>query len=154
MQQEEAMLAETLDSLKQVRAALRGGGIDLLREALDRQNRLTRAAAELRERRAHLRRDMSAALGISPREVTLMGLAAQLPADVATRLADCRDRLSDMAAEVDRLNRANAALVGQSLDFLERFLTEITDGDRSGAGYGPTGATRVSALGSIFEARG
>lgn len=154
MQQEEAMLAETLESLQQIRSALLEGALDALKTALDRQSRLASASAELRQRRARLRREMSLALGISPEEVTLLGLAARLPRDVAVRLTDCRERLRAMTVEVDRLNRANAALVGQSLDFLERFLTEMTDGDRRGAGYSPTGATREAVLGSIFEARG
>jgi hypothetical protein len=154
MQQEEAMLAETLDSLRQIRSALRDGGLDSLKAALDRQARIAHASAELRDRRADLRRAMSAALGVSPREVTLMNLAARLPRDIAAHLTGCRDRLNDMAAEIDRLNRANAALVGQSLEFLERFLTEITDGDPGGAGYSSSGATREPVLGSLIEARG
>lgn len=154
LQQEEAMLAETLDSLQEVRGALRGGGLEALRRALDRQARIAEASSELRARRAALRREMAGALGIAPRDVTLSRLAARLPADVATHLTGCRDRLNRMAAEVDRLNRANAALVGQSLEFLERFLTEITDGDSVGAGYGASGALRAPAIGSLIEARG
>lgn len=154
MQQEEAMLAETLESLQQVRTALRGGSLDSLKDALDRQARIARASVELRDRRANLRRDMAVVLGVPPRSVTLTMLVAWLPGDAGARLASCRDRLNGMAAEVDRLNRANAALVGQSLDFLERFFIEITGGDRGGAGYSPAGATRAPALGSIIEARG
>ena len=148
------MLAETLDSLQEVRGALRGGGLEGLRRALDRQARIAEASGELRERRAGLRREMAGVLGLSPREVTLTRLAARLPADVAAHLTACRDRLGRMAVEVDRVNRANAALVGQSLEFLERFLTEITDGDSVGAGYAASGAIRAPAVGSLIEARG
>jgi hypothetical protein len=154
MQQEEAMLAETLESLEQVRTALRGGGIDALKDALDRQTRIAHASAELRDRRAKLRRQMSAVLGVAPHVVTIKMLAARLPGEAGARLASCRDRLNEMAARVDRVNRANAALVGQSLDFLERFFIEITGGERDGTGYGPAGDTREPALGSIIEARG
>lgn len=154
MQQEEAILAETLDSLRQVRTALREGNLDSLKSALERQGRIAQASAELREGRASLRQEMSTALGIPVQNVTLMVLAARLPGDVADHLASCRARLSNMAAEVDRLNRANAALVGQSLEFLERFFTEITDGDRGGAGYSSRGTARAPLLGSIIEARG
>lgn len=154
MQQEEAMLAETLESLRRVRAALRGGSIDSLKDALNRQARIAHASSELRERRAKLRREMAAALGVPPHGVTLKMLAARLPGEAGARLASCRDRLNAMATEVDRLNRANAALVGQSLDFLERFFIEITGGDRGGSGYSPAGATREPTLGSIIEARG
>jgi len=148
------MLAETLDSLRQVRAALCGGSLDSLKTALDRQARIAHASAELRDRRAGLRREMSAVLGIGPQEVTLMTFAARLPRELSACLTGCRDRLSAMAADVDQLNRANAALVGQSLDFLARFLTEITDGDPGGTGYSSRGATREPVLGSLIEARG
>lgn len=154
MQQEEAMLTETLESLRQVRAALLSGDLDSLKIALERQTRIAHASAELRERRAGLRREMSTVLGVPPRDVTLLRFASGLPRDITDHLIGCRERLRTMAAEVDRVNRANAALVGQSLDFLERFLTEITDGDPGGAGYTARGASREPALGSIIEARG
>jgi hypothetical protein len=148
------MLAETLDSLQEVRTALRGGGLEALRSALDRQAHIAVASSELGTRRAALRREMAGALGIAPGDVTLSRLAARLPADVATHLTACRDRLNRMAAEVDRVNRANAALVGQALEFLERFLTEITDGECLGAGYAASGALRAPTVGSLIEARG
>src|SRR5688572_21411620 len=81
MQQEEAMLAETLESLQQVRTALRGSNLDSLKDALDRQARIARASTELRDRRASLRRDMAAVLGVPPRSVNLTMLAAWLPGD-------------------------------------------------------------------------
>ena len=148
------MLAETLASLREIRAALRGGGMSALADALDRQARIARASQELNDRRAKLRRDMAAVLGVAPQQVTLGMLAARLPGEAGDRLARCRERLNDMATEIDRLNSANAALVGHSLDFLERFFIEITGGDRGAAAYGPTGDTRQPAVRSIIEARG
>lgn len=154
LQQEEALLAETLDSLRQVRAALREGALDALKAALDRQAHIAHASVELRERRAAMRREVSEVLGLAERDVTLASLADHLPRELALHVRACRDRLSEMAGEVDRLNRANAALVGQSLEFLERFLLEMTAGDNTGARYSGNGAACEPHMGSLIEARG
>lgn len=154
LQQEEALLAETVESLRQIRAALREGALDALKAALDRQARIANASVELRERRTSLRREVSTVLGLSARDVTLTSLAEYLPREVAAHMLACRDRLTGMAAEVDRLNSANAALVGQSLEFLERFLLEMTAGNQAGCRYSGNGTACEPLMGSLIEARG
>jgi hypothetical protein len=154
MEQEEAMLGATLESLGQVRAALTHGDLPALNRALESQAHTARAADELRQRRAALRRELAAALGVPPQTVTVEMMAKRLPADAADRLLRYRDRLRSMAADVDRLNRANASLVSQSLDFLQRFLLEITGGGQSGKSYTCCGMPREAECGSMIEARG
>jgi hypothetical protein len=154
LQQEEALLAETLASLGAVRSALRGGDLESLHAALEQQARIADASSELLGRRARLRSELSYALGVPPDAVTLATLATAAPPDVAGHLRACRERLRGMSAEVDRLNRANAALAAQSLDFLQRFLSEITDTDSAGAVYGPSGSPHAPVAGALLEGRG
>ena len=148
------MLGECLESLRQVRAALTQGNFASLNAALAQQGKTSRAADELRERRTKLRRKLASVLGVAPQTVTVQMLAVRLAGDTGERLTACRNRLRIMAAEVDRLNRANAALVSQSLDFLERFFVEITGGEHGGRSYDCSGTSRQSECGSIIEARG
>jgi hypothetical protein len=154
MEQEEAMLSATLDSLRCVRTALMHGDLSALNEALDRQAHTARAANELRLRRAELRRGLAATLGVSPQSVTLQMLAVRFPGEVGQRLEHCRERLGRLATEVDQLNRGNAALVQYSLDFLHRFLVEITGGVTAGARYSFAGVLEEAACGSMIEAKG
>ena len=152
-EQEEAMLAATLQSLRRIRLALTQGDLRALEEALESQAHTARAADELRQRRSELRRHLGAVLRIPPQAVTLQILADRLPADAAEKLGRCRARLRTLAADVDQLNRSNAALVGQSLDFLHRFLVEITGG-QAGQSYTCSGQPRQAECGSMIEGRG
>jgi hypothetical protein len=153
MEQEEAMLGATLDSLRQVRAALLGGDLTALERALDCQVHTARAAGELKMRRVELRKQLGSGLGLDPQSVTLQEVAARVPTDHGQRLARCRERLHQMAAEVDRLNRGNAALVQHSVDFLHQFLVSVTGGEPVGDRYRPSGQIERATCGSLFEGR-
>jgi hypothetical protein len=153
LEQEEAMLGATLDSLKQVRAALVGGDLSALQRAVEYQGHTARAANELKMRRAQLRSQLGAGLGLDPRAVTLQEVSSKLPLANADRIARCRERLHQMAAEVDRLNRGNAALVQYSMDFLHQFLISLTGVDPVGDRYRPSGQIERETCGSVFEGR-
>jgi hypothetical protein len=153
MEQEEAMLQATLDSLRQVRAALLGRDLAELERAVERQVHTARAAEELRLRRAELRGQLAVRLGIDAQAVTLQKVAARLPGENGERLARCRERLKCMAAEIDRLNRGNAALVQHSLEFLHQFLLNVTGGAAVGDRYQPSGRVDRALCGSVFEGR-
>ena len=148
------MLKESLLSLEQVRAALLQGDLGGLADSLKRQAHAAHAAGELRHARERFRTQIGLALGVSPQSVTLQWLAKQLPAEAGERIASCRERLCRLAAEVDGLNRSNAALILQSLDFLNQLLLDITGGSSGGNRYGATGRRQTSACGSLIEAQG
>jgi len=154
MEQEEAMLGESLESLRQVRAALAEGDLSSLAAALDRQGHAVRAADELRRRRAELRQSLARAFRLPLASVTLHTLATVFPGDAADRLRRCRERLMAMAGEVDRLNRGNALLVRQFLDFLQRFFVAITGGSQTGGCYNTAGKLEQAECGSMIEMRG
>ena len=154
MEQEEAMLAATLETLRHVRAALIAGDLATLNRALDQQGHTARAASELQVRRKRLRSDLANSLGQPPESVTLQALAKSLPGEPGERLAGCRVRLKKMAEQVDRLNRGNAALVQQSLGFLHRLFVGLTGGQPSSQSYGPGGVRQDTPCGSIIEGRG
>ena len=119
------MLSETLESLRQVRAALRRGDLAGLKRSLGQQADTARAAHQLQARRARLRDEMASALGVPARCVTLRWLADRLPVPLAQCFEQRRQRLHQMTLQVGRLGRDNADLVRQSVMLLHQLLIEL-----------------------------
>jgi flagellar biosynthesis/type III secretory pathway chaperone len=152
--QEEAMLAATLELSRQVRAALIQNNRAGLTEALAQQERAVQPGPELRRERARLREKAAAALGIPADAFTLGKLAPHSTRPLADRLSRFRDRLRQLAQELDQLNRDNAVLVRFNLDFFQQVLVAITGGKPATGCYGPHGNKQTAPLGSLIEARG
>jgi hypothetical protein len=152
--QEEGFLTTTLESMKRVRAALIQNDLPGLTEALAGQDRAVQTGLDLRQGRGLLQEETAAALGIPAEELTLGRLAARSSGLPGERLALARDRLSQLARELDRTNRDNAIVVRFNLDFYEQMLVAITGGEPGGGGYGPQGNKRAAPCGSLIEARG
>ena len=153
LEKEEAMLSATLESLRAVRSALLQGDLAQLSLALENQQHTAKAATELCQTRARLRDQMAGILGIDPHQATLRLFAERVSENLAARLANYRQRLSGMAAEVDRLNRGNAALIRQSLDLLQRLLSNLTGLEESADRYSSSGQREQGVCGSIFQTR-
>jgi adenylosuccinate lyase len=154
MEQEEAMLDSTLRGLREVRSALAQGTVDGLTGVLEHQAKAARAAEELWHRRAQMRLEIASCCGTDPQSATLQMLARRVPGELADRLNSCRSRLKRMAGEIERLNRGNAALVRQSLAFLERLFAGLTGTEAASHTYGPSGQQRSLVCGSIIEGQG
>lgn len=154
MEQEEAMLKETQESLREVRDALVQGDLGRLAGSLERQAHTARAAAELRLAREKFRQQVAETLRVSAEQVTFGWLAEHLPGEAGQRIARCRERLCRLAIEVDQLNRSNASLILHSLDFLNQLLLEITGGDKGSNRYGATGGRDIGQCGSLIKAQG
>jgi hypothetical protein len=150
---EQAQLEATLAFLQDVRAALLGKDHAALAGVLERHQATARQAAAMADRRAAFQREAADVLGVAPEAVTLDLLADRLPADAAGPVADARDRLRRMAAEVERLNTSNATLLYHCLDFFRRFFDRLTGCPRDGR-YGPEGKPAAATGGSLINARG
>ena len=93
-------------------------------------------------------------MGIAWESVTVQMLALRLPDERGDRLARCRERLRNMATEVDHVNQGNAALVWHCLNFMQGLLVEITGGESSGARYNAGGRRQEPECGSLIQRRG
>lgn len=153
LSQEEEALLNTLASLRQVRAALRHGDGATLNAALADQANAARSAEERGTQRRDLCQEWAAALCIAPASITLTLLADHLSEEASSQLTHFRDRLTQLATEVDEFNRGNAVLVSHCLDFLQQLLVE-TAGIGDSPRYGPSGTQLAAACGSLIEARG
>ena len=151
LEQEEAMLSATLQTLRDMRTALMHRDLQRLTEALERQQHTAKAAAELRTVRATLRARIAEMIRVPADHVTLGLLAAQLTDAMQQRMLGYQKRLSDMAAEVALLNRGNAVLIRHSVGLLQRLLMCLTGGDESTDRYARSGQREEGDCGSIFE---
>ena len=120
LEREEALLDASLKAVQDVRAALLTGQFDDLTEALRGHDQLGENSEAMQRRRDDFQRDAAAELGLAAGEVNVTNLARRLPADARQELTLRRQRLGNLAAEVDRLNRANWGLIRPSLEFFEQ----------------------------------
>ena len=151
--EEEGLLRETRMVLREIRAALLRQDLDALGDALRHQERVAAESTAMQERRLAMRRGLAKALHHPEETIRLSLVAAQLPEVVRNRLLRWRDRLQRDAAEIDQLNRGNAALILHNLDFQQRLLDALT-GDGPGVSYTLNGTKPEAVRGSLLEARG
>ena len=150
---EEALLAATLDSLREVRAAIMSADWVKLPELLAFQDHLGGDAADVARKREALRERASRQAGVPASEVTLRVLAASLPAARAAGLLETRERLALAGREAETLRRAVVTLVGFSLGFHQKMLEGLAGG-RGPARYSAAGTWRGAAFGSLIQAKG
>jgi hypothetical protein len=138
---EEAMLATTVEVLREVRRGLLKSDLDVLTRALEQQREAADAAVELTDQRRRLRERWSGELGVSTEQLTFRTLAERSSGVLRARLLASRRRLLQMAGEIEQLNRGNQALIQQSVGLLQLLL-----GSLNGQG---SGTTRYTASGDI-----
>jgi hypothetical protein len=152
-EQEEAMLAASLQALRELRRQLLRGDLDGLQQALAQQQQAAGSAADLVRRRQLLRQRLAAQLGLPLERTTLRTLAEQATGTLRARLLQARQRLLDMAGEIERLSRGNQALVQQSLDLLQKLLGSLSSQTPGSPRYTATGQIEPGSCGHFFQAR-
>lgn len=152
LEREEALLAELLATLRQVRDAFLQRDLTILPTLRDRQENLARTSEEITQARDQLRESLAPLLGISAAEVTLRAAAASLQSEARERLLSRHARLTEMVRESDQLSRHNAALLGYARGFLDCLFARLTGGGGAER-YDPRGERRALSHGSFLEAR-
>lgn len=153
LEREEAVLLDTLDLLRRVRAALlRSDAAEL--QALRAPQELAAAATDrLRAERDALRVRLGQVIGQEPAGVSLTTLTAALPADLRRPIVGAGDRLRALAKEADRLVRANANLASYLVRFTRGVLLNLTGGETRTC-YGPSGTHLEASFGSLLSTQG
>lgn len=151
---EEALLDASLKAVQDVRAALLAGQFDHLTEALRGHDHLAEKSEAMQRRRDEFQRKAAAQLGLAAVEVNVTNLARRLPADASQELTLRRQRMSNLAAEVDRLNRANWGLIRPNLEFFEQLFAEAGGGAAASVRYGPRGRFQQATRDCLVQARG
>jgi flagellar biosynthesis/type III secretory pathway chaperone len=149
---EEALLADMLDSLRQVRAAFVERNLNGLATLQNRQEQLVRTSQEMARLRDRLRDSLAPLLGVASDRVTLRAAALSLDEPARGRLLARHASLIDLIRETEQLNHHNATLLGYARGFLDSLFACMT-GTTVNESYGPRGERRGALCGSFLEAR-
>ncbi|MEK6257862.1 MAG: flagellar protein FlgN [Planctomycetota bacterium] len=148
---EEASLVAMLQAVRDVHGALRHLNDDKLRQALEDEARVLKTAEGLQQRRSLLRSELSAVLGVSAEEVTLRRIVAATTGSLRETVEHCRQSLAEMAAEMNRLNRQNAAMIRQSLSITHGIIGRLTGTAAVGESYNADGGRDEAHVGSLVQ---
>jgi flagellar biosynthesis/type III secretory pathway chaperone len=149
---EESLLAEMLQSLRQIRAAFVERKLGSLATLQDRQQQLVQANQDIARLRERLRAALSTLLNMPAEEVTLRGAALALAEPARGRLLARHARLVELVREAEQLNHRNASLLAYARSFLDSLFANLT-GTSVNESYGPRGERRGALCGSFLEAR-
>ncbi len=139
LQQEEAMLSETLCVLREIRSALVASDQEKLSELMQQRQQTEQSAVELQEGRSRLRQRIGALLQLGEGQVTLQTLASYVSGELRERLLTGRRRLLELTHEIDAVNRCNATIVGRSMNLLSQIMEQLTGHDSSPQRYSASG---------------
>lgn len=119
-----------------------------------KQAQLVLLAEQLSETRTALCEALAEALQLPIQDVTLSRFAAITPSPWSERLAETRDRLRPIVAEVHFLNTRNISLINYCRSYLQRIFNGATGATQSVTRYGRSGSQLDSAYGTLFVAMG
>ena len=152
-EKEEAMLAATLDAMRAIRSALIARDLQQLETAVSQQQQTAKTAGDLRASRDEIRQRVAESLGMATEHVSLRHVVKLASPRIADRLESCRRRLSEMANEIERMNRANAMLVRHSIDMLHGFLECLAGAATRSNRYDAGGRIEDGSGGTLFDTK-
>lgn len=131
--------ARLLEAARATNRALVAGDAGAIEAALAGEQHCLQKIDELEGRRFDLQRQLAAAWGIDPADLSWDELARRCP-DLAPSLARCRMSLRALMEGVETLNRQNRALARQGLGWARFGLQSLAAARGTTAtGYGPDG---------------
>lgn len=148
---EESSLAAMLHAVQSVHNALRHLNDDQLSEALEEESQAISAAGELQQHRWDLRAALAATLGVEQDEATLGRVLAVTTGALRETVARVRQRLAEMSAELERLNRQNGAMIRQSLSLTRGIIGRLTGQRAAGDTYNAEGNRDEVHVGSLVQ---
>lgn len=148
---EETALVTLLDAVRQLHQSLRDLDGEAVAIALQNEISALHEAEGLQVRRQTIRTEVAGELGITPQEFTLGLLVARTTGGLHTTIVESRQRLTEMSAEMERLNRQNSAMIQQSLQLIRDIEGRLTGTAASGESYGADGGREEAHVGSLVQ---
>lgn len=149
--EEERTLVAVLESVRELHHSLRQLDGDALALALQSETAALREAEGLQRQRQQFRSETASALGLAPQDVTLGALAAKTSGQLQASVVQTRQKLTDMSAEMDRLNRQNAAMIQQSMMLMRGIVGRLTGTVASGESYNAGGVREEAHVGPLVQ---
>lgn len=151
LQQEEAVLKETLRIVEETREGLLARDGQRLEHSVAEQQKTFEAAAAIRIRREAMRQEIAESLELAPEQATISRLADQSPAAVGNQLRDSRTRLSKLIARVRTMHRTNAVLAIQTNRIVANALHKLIGLDVENASYARNGKQPLPAAPAVVD---
>lgn len=148
---ESAALAAMLDAVRGVHVAIRDLDDEALRTSLEAEARELSTTVSIQERRRELQRELAPVFRIDPQEVTMRHLLAATSGQARNSIESVRESLREMATEVDRLNRQNAAMIGQSLAIARNVVEQLTGASGVSESYNAIGSRSDAHVGPLVQ---
>jgi hypothetical protein len=148
---EEQTLVAVLEAVQQLHHSLRHLDGEALATALQNESAALRAAEGMQSRRQQIRMEAASELGVSPEDFTLGLLATRTTGELQASIVASRQTLTEMSAEMDRLNRQNAAMIQQSMSLMRGIVGRLTGTAASGESYNAGGAREEAHVGSLMQ---
>lgn len=154
MEREEAALAQMLEALREIRAALLKNDLNAFTSALEKQAKAAQFTEELQQQRRPVIVELATAHGLDGQSITLRELGEAIAGNAGQWIHRCRERMLKAANEVQLLNRHNARMVHQSVEITRLVMAQLTSEDATGTGYNASGSRQDTVGGSMFELGG
>ncbi len=148
---ESATLAAMLTAVREVHHALIHLDDGALQKSLEAEARELSSSLEIQKRRLQLQADLANVLNMPPQEVTLRRLVTMTSGSLCETIQRVWRSLAEMAAEVDRLNRQNAAMISQSLAIVRGVVERLTGAAAVGESYNAVGVRADTHVGPIIQ---
>jgi hypothetical protein len=149
--EEKANLEAMLAAVRDVHHALLHLDDGALQQSLENEARQLSTGLAIQSRRQQVQCELATVLHLDPTEVTLDCLVKMTSGSVRESIEKAWTPLIEMAGEVDRLNRQNAALIGQSLSIIRGVVGRLMGVSGVGESYSAKGARAGTHVGSILQ---
>ena len=148
---ETATLAAMLAAVRGVHDALRQLDDEALGQSLEAESRELSSSLALQQRRHDLQDQLASMLDLVPEEVTLRRLIAATSGSLRDAIERGWRSLTEMGAEMERLNRQNAAMIGQSMAIARGVVERLTGVRAVGESYNADGARTETHVGPLIQ---
>ena len=155
LQVEEQALAEMLEALQALRQILMKGTSEELMEALEARESIEQELQQMRQLRLELQQRLSVMVhGDQNATIHVSELENRVPINIATPLAETRQRIHHLVHAVDKVTRANGHLIRARHELIQRTLDAISgEPESSTVTYGSSGKMNPRTNRSIFQTK-
>jgi len=151
LEDEKASLGAMLNAVRDVHFALRDLDDEALRKSLVDEARELSASTKMQQRRRQLQNKLATILDVAPQDVTLKRLLAVTSGSVRESVETVWRSLTEMAREMDRLNRQNAAMISLSLSIARGVIERLTGVTAVSESYNAIGARSETHVGPLIQ---
>lgn len=149
--EEQATLQAMLQAVRDVHQALTHLDDGALQTCLEAEARELSSSLAIQSRRLQLQDQLASVLRVRPADVTMNRLVMITSGSLQESIEQIWRSMIEMAAEVDRLNRQNAAIIGQSLAIVRGVVERLTGVSGVNESYNAVGSRAETHVGSILQ---